>query len=44
MVDVEKYCKLLKSLRKLGKTPNNTWIKKMCGFGHKPRHLKEYRH
>jgi hypothetical protein len=44
MVDAEDYQKLLKPLKKPKKAPNNTHIKKMCDFYHKPRHLKECCH
>jgi hypothetical protein len=32
---------MLEPPKKLEKTPENKWIEKMCGFYHKPRHLKE---
>jgi hypothetical protein len=35
---------LLKPPKKLEKTLDNIWIEKMCGFYHKPRHLKERWH
>jgi hypothetical protein len=34
----------VKTIKKPEKTPNNIRIEKMCGFCHKPRHLKECCH
>ncbi len=44
MADGEEYWKLLEPLKKLKKTLDNIQIEKMCGFYHKPRHLKERYH
>jgi hypothetical protein len=44
IANAREYQKLLKPLTKPKKTPNNTWIQKMCNFCHKPRHLKECCH
>jgi hypothetical protein len=41
MENVAEYQKLLEPSKKLEKTSDNTWIKKMCDFCHKPGHLKE---
>ncbi len=44
MVDVKEYKKLLEPWKKLEKTQDKIEIKKMCGFCHKSRHLKEQCH
>jgi hypothetical protein len=44
MENDEGYRKLLEPPKKLEKTPDNTRINKMCGFCHKPRHLKKCCH
>jgi hypothetical protein len=33
--------KIVKTTKKLKKTPDNTWTKRMCSFYHKPGHLKK---
>ncbi len=44
MINVEEYKNLLKALKILQKTLNNTKIEKVYGFHHKPGHLKEHYH
>ncbi len=44
MVDGEEYQKLLEPSKKLKKALDNIQIEKMCGFYHKPGHLKELCH
>ncbi len=44
MADAEEYQKLLEPPKKPKKAPNNNQIERICGFYHKPRHLKEFYH
>jgi len=44
MANGKEYWKLLEPSKKLKKALNNIWIEKMCGFYHKPGHLKENYH
>jgi hypothetical protein len=44
MVDAKEYQNLLELPKKPKKALDNIQIKRMCGFYHKPRHLKERYH
>jgi hypothetical protein len=44
MANAKECWKLLEPPKKLEKALDNIHIKNMCGFYHKPRHLKEHCH